>query len=57
MKKEDNQKIKCNVHNCEHCNCECDVCKLDKIDVCTCNCDDCTSKEETMCASFKNKKD
>lgn len=56
MKKNENNTIKCNVHECEHCNCECDLCNLEKINVCTCNCKNCDCKEETMCASFKKKK-
>lgn len=55
MEKNSNNIIKCNVHECEHCNCECDICKLEKINICTCNCKNCDCKEETMCASFKNK--
>ena len=51
MKKD--QKINCNVHDCEHCNCEENCCELDKIKVC--NCDGCGCKETTMCDSYKEK--
>ena len=45
------QKINCLVYDCKHCDCDCDLCKLDKIDVC--NCADSESKEATMCDSYE----
>lgn len=54
MKMKD-QKIKCKVHDCKHCDCECDVCKLTEIDVCNCECGNCP-KELTMCDSYKERK-
>ena len=56
MKKEnkDKQVIKCSVHDCKHCNCECDSCKLGGI--CVCNCGDTANTQEgTMCSSYENK--
>ena len=52
-KMEKDQKINCNVHDCEHCDCEGDCCKLKKIKVC--NCDGCGCKGTTMCDSYKEK--
>ena len=48
------QKIKCNVHDCEHYNCDYDECNLKAIKVC--NCHGCGEKENTMCDSYKEKK-
>lgn len=48
------QKIKCNVHDCEHCNCDYDECNLKAIKIC--NCHGCGEKENTMCDSYKEKK-
>lgn len=56
MKKEnkDKQVIKCSVHDCKHCDCECDNCKLEGI--CVCNCGDTANTQEgTMCSSYENK--
>lgn len=53
MKKE--QKIDCSVHDCKHCNCDKDVCKLENIKVCNCKGDG--QKETTMCDSYKEKKE
>ncbi len=56
MKKEnkDKQVIKCSVHDCKHCDCECDSCKLEGI--CVCNCGDTANTQEgTMCSSYENK--
>jgi len=54
MKKEkenkDNQQIQCSVHDCKHCDCECDCCKLESIKVCNCRGDG--DKENTMCSSY-----
>lgn len=52
MKKE-NQKIKCDVHDCRHCNCDDDCCILDEIKVCNCNNNE--DKESTMCDSYDKK--
>lgn len=51
-----NKSIKCSVENCQH-NDEC-YCDLDEIQV-VCECDpcDCCDKCETVCDSFKEKKD
>lgn len=50
------QKIKCNVENCKHCDCEEKVCKLKEIKVCNCGCDEACECDETMCGSFKERK-
>ena len=52
MKKEENKKqqIACSVHDCRHCDCEDDCCKLESIRVC--NCDGDGEKEYTMCDSY-----
>ena len=47
------QTIKCDVHDCKHCNCECDECKLKCIK--GCNCNGCGEKENTMCDSYEEK--
>jgi hypothetical protein len=47
------QEINCNVHDCKHCNCSCDKCKLDEIKVCSCGDDDC--KENTICNNYEKK--
>ncbi len=52
MKKE--QKIKCDVFDCKHCDCESSCCSLNEIKVCNCNND--RDKESTMCDSYKSKK-
>ncbi len=49
-----NQKIKCDVFDCKHCNCDDKVCNLKEIKVCNCSHDD--TKEATMCYSFKSRK-
>lgn len=49
----DIQKIECSVHDCKHCDCECDMCKLERIKVCNCHGDG--NKETTMCNSYKEK--
>ena len=51
----DKQKIKCDVHDCKHCDCGCDECTLKSIKVCNCN--GCGDKEKTMCDSYKERKD
>lgn len=48
-----NNSIDCNVHDCKHCNCDCNKCKLECIKVCNCGIGE--SKENTMCSSFKKK--
>ena len=50
---ENKQCIKCDVHNCKHCDCNCDCCTLREIKVCTCN--DNENKEATMCDSYEEK--
>jgi len=45
------QKIKCDVHDCMHCNCDKDVCLLKKIKVSSSS--PLEEKEATMCASYK----
>lgn len=52
---EKKQKIECDVHDCKHCDCDCDECTLKSIKVC--NCHGCGEKETTMCDSYKEKKD
>lgn len=56
MKKEnkDKQVIKCSVHDCKHCDCECDSCRLEGICVCNCGDND-NTQEGTMCSSYENK--
>lgn len=48
-----NQTIDCSVHDCTHCDCNCDKCKLNSIKVCNCGCDE--IKEDTMCSSYKKR--
>lgn len=51
-----NKSIKCSVENCQYNN-EC-YCDLDEIKVdCTCDGCNCADKYETICDSFKEKKD
>ena len=45
------QTIKCTVHDCKHCNCDKEECKLDEIKVCHCNPD--KEKKATMCDNYK----
>lgn len=45
------QKINCDVHDCKHCDCDCDECTLKKIKVCNCN--DSKNKQSTMCNSYE----
>lgn len=42
------QVIKCNVHSCSHCDCGCDACNLDEIEVCNCD-------EKAKCNSYEKK--
>ena len=51
MKKD--QKIKCDVHDCRHCDLDNDKCILDSIKVC--NCGGKGEKETTMCDSYNKK--
>lgn len=51
------KKIKCDVVECKYCDCECHECELEQIKVCGCDCDNCSCKENTMCNSFKCRKD
>lgn len=50
---EKKQCIKCDVHDCKHCDCSCDCCTLKEIKVC--NCGDNKDKEATMCDSYEEK--
>lgn len=50
-----NPSIGCTVYDCEHCNCNEDVCQLDKIKVC--HCKNTEEKEATMCDSYQKKVD
>lgn len=53
MKKKD-QKIKCDVKNCVHNNCDDECCKLNEIKVsCNCNQDSVHDKDETICNNYK----
>lgn len=52
--KEDTQSIKCSVYDCEHCNCDFNMCRLKEIKVS--NCANNKDKESTMCDSFKKRK-
>lgn len=52
--KKNEQTIKCSVHDCKHCDCDEDMCNLDKIKVCNCRGDG--DKETTMCDSYKEKR-
>lgn len=48
------QKINCNVHSCEHCDCECNSCNLREIEISKqCGCPTC--KEETICSNYEKK--
>ncbi len=51
MKKE--QSIGCSVHDCKHCDCDNDKCKLKEIKVCNCGCEAC--KENTICDSYQKR--
>ena len=50
MKKK--QTIKCDVHSCEHCNCDSDMCNLEEIEVKNQD-EEATEKDETICSSYK----
>jgi hypothetical protein len=50
---ENKQCIKCDVHSCKHCDCDCNCCTLKEIKVCNCN--SANDKEATMCDSYKEK--
>lgn len=52
MKKD--QKIKCDVFDCKHCDCNNNCCVLKEIKVRNCNND--RDKESTMCDSYKSRK-
>lgn len=53
MKKNDNDKIKCDVESCKYNDGE-DCCELESIEVsCTCDNCDCTDSAETVCKSFE----
>lgn len=53
MNKNEEQTIACSVHDCKHCDCSCDKCRLKEIKVCNCNGDG--NKETTMCNSYNKK--
>ena len=53
MKKKD-QKINCEVFDCNYCNCDDCKCELEEIKVC--NCSNNENKEATMCDSYKKRK-
>ncbi len=54
MSKENNQKIKCDVHSCKHNNQDDNLCDLEEIKVsCTCDNDDCDCSNDTVCYSFE----
>lgn len=48
---EKKQGIKCSVHDCKHCDCNKDCCKLSEIKVCSCALEE--KKEATMCDSYQ----
>ena len=48
------QKINCRVYDCKYCDCDCNICNLDSIEVCNCSNDH--KKEATMCDSYKKEK-
>ncbi len=52
MKKD--QKIECDVKTCKHLDSDNDMCKLNKIKV-SCNCEEAKEKDDTICASYKEK--
>ena len=54
MNKKEEQTIECTVHDCKHCDCNCNMCELKKIAVCNCHGDG--DKETTMCNSYEKKK-
>ena len=58
VEKDKKQHIKCDVHSCEYCDCSDDVCELREIEIKKqCGCDCATKKDETICSSYKTKKD
>lgn len=54
MEKEKNQTIGCSVHDCEYCDCSCNKCKLEGIQVCNYQGEE-GEKENTMCNSYQKK--
>ncbi len=50
----ENQKIECDVYDCEHCDCDCDRCCLKGIKVSKRNKEN--SKDDTLCSSYKKRK-
>ena len=50
MKKK--QTIKCDVHTCEYCNCDCDMCNLEEIKVKNQK-NEAQNKDETICSNYK----
>ena len=55
MKKKD-QNIKCNVDSCKYNDCSDNKCNLSEIKI-GCNCGDVQCKEDTICDSYKEKKE
>lgn len=47
---EEKQNIKCDVHDCKHCDCDKDCCSLESIKVSNCGGEG--EKETTMCNSY-----
>lgn len=48
------QKIKCNVYDCEYCNIDKSLCRLDSIRVTNCL-EEANQKEATMCDSYEKR--
>lgn len=46
------QTIKCDVHTCEHCNCDCNMCNLKEIEIQNQK-NEATDKDETICSNYK----
>lgn len=58
MGNKNNQHIKCNVHSCSYCNCDENVCKLKEIEIKKqSGCECAIEEDDTLCASYKIKKD
>lgn len=55
-----NENIKCSVESCKYHDKECNLCKLNSIQVgCNSDCDleDCDSEDDTACKSFEAKEE
>ena len=56
--KDKKQKIGCDIHSCKYCNCDNNLCELRKIEIKKqAGCECATTKDETICASFKLRED